>query len=306
MNEPTLSVVIPTYCRGQIVLETIRQFRACVDNGTELIIVDQTPELAEAELQEMTRLASEGAITWIRLPHPSIPAAMNVGLQRATGAAVLFLDDDIRLDGNLVPAHRAAQANPGLVAGQVLQPGEQPVELSSGQAFCFSSNTGAHIAEFMGGNFSVNREVALLLGGFDENFVGAAYRFEAEFAHRYVKKHGWILFDPRASVRHLAISTGGTRSNGHHLRTTAPHHSVGAYYYLMRVRPPWWWISALWRPVRAVRTRHHLRHPWWIPATLVAEARGLLWALGLMVRGPGLIQPAGRNIQNQPVRAIKD
>ena len=36
----------------------------------------------------------------------------------------------------------------------------------------------------MGGNFSVRRDIALRLGGFDEQFVRVAYNFEAEFAHR--------------------------------------------------------------------------------------------------------------------------
>ena len=34
------------------------------------------------------------------------------------------------------------------------------------------------INDFMGGNFSVRREIALKLGGFDEQFVSVAYNFE--------------------------------------------------------------------------------------------------------------------------------
>jgi hypothetical protein len=40
------------------------------------------------------------------------------------------------------------------------------------------------------------------------------------------------------------------------------------------------------RPCRAVITRYHLRHPWHIPTTLVAELGGMFWALSLYVRGP--------------------
>jgi len=35
-----------------------------------------------------------------------------------------------------------------------------------------------------------------------------------------------------------------------------------------------------------VATRHHLRRPWWIPLTLIAELRGMAWALALFLRGP--------------------
>jgi glycosyltransferase involved in cell wall biosynthesis len=272
------------------VLATIRQFRSCYPDQHELIIVDQTVDVPRALAEELARLDAEGTIRWLRLPKPSIPVAMNTGLLAARGEVVLFLDDDIELDASLVPAHIAAQQSGALVAGQVLQPGEFPVRLRPGQTFVFCSDTSRWISEFMGGNFSVTRAKALALGGFDENFVGAAYRFEAEFAHRFVAKHGKILFSPEASIRHLQLSTGGTRAHGHHLRTTRSAHSVGAYYYLMRVRPRHWRRKVLWRPLRAVRTRHHLRHPWWIPLTLLAELRGFFRAIGLLARGPKLVK----------------
>src|SRR4029078_2122533 len=86
----------------------------------------------------------------------------------------------------------------------------------------------------MGGNFSIERNRALNLGGFDENFVHVAYRFEAEFAARAIAAGEKIWFEPDASIRHIKASTGGPRSYGEHLTTIKPSHSVGEYYYLMR------------------------------------------------------------------------
>ena len=131
--------------------------------------------------------------------------------------------------------------------------------------------------------------MAIELGGFDENFVGAAYRFEAEFAHRFVAAYGPIRFEPRASIRHLAVASGGTRAYGHHLWTAAPAHSAGEYYYLLKSRVPGWLGKVLRRPFRSIRTRHHLRRPWRIPATIVAEARGFLLARKLLRHGPRVI-----------------
>ena len=271
-------------------LDTIRQFREFVPATVELIIVDQTLDVPKPIADEMTMLDANGSIRWLRLPKPSIPAAMNCGLLAASGEIVLFLDDDIELDGSLVPAHVAAQKDAALVAGQVLQPGEFPLRLRPGEKFHFCSDTKRWISEFMGGNFSVSRTKALALGGFDENFLGAAFRFEAEFAHRYLRENGKILFCPEASIRHLRLSAGGTRAHGHHLRTAKSAHSVGAYYYLMQVRPPHWFRKVFWRPIRSVRTRHHMRHPWWIPLTLLAEIRGFMRATWLLARGPKLIR----------------
>lgn len=284
-----VSVVIPSYRRGQVAIDSVNALLKLADPPDEILLVDQTsdhPESVEFRLGDMD---ARGQIRWIRLPKPSIPGAMNIGLCEARHDIVLFLDDDIIPGNELIAGHRSAQREADLVAGMVLQPGEAPCRVEQGQDFRFNSDSPRQIAEFMGGNFSVKRALAISLGGFDQNFVGAAYRFEAEFAFRFMSRFGPIHYDPRPVIHHLQIATGGTRAHGHHLRTSRPTHSVGAYYYLLRTRQPGWWRQMLWRPLRAVRTRHHLRRPWWIPPTLLAEFRGLLWAIRLNSAAPALI-----------------
>jgi glycosyltransferase involved in cell wall biosynthesis len=286
------SVVIPSYQRGRVALDSILALLALQRVPDEILLVDQTHEHPPEVQAQLAQLHDAGRIRWLRLPRPSIPAAMNRGLLEARGPVVLFIDDDIIPGAELVAAHVRAQSAPGVVAGQVLQPGQEPIPIRDGEEFRFNSTEPARVREFMGGNFSVNRDLAIRLGGFDENFIGAAFRFEAEFAHRYRAAHGLIRFEPAASIRHLAISSGGTRAHGHHLRTAGPAHSAGAYYFLLRTRDSGWLGAAIQRPLRAVRTRHHLRRPWWIPATLLAEFRGFLWARRLLRQGPKLIESA--------------
>ncbi|MGH9825374.1 MAG: glycosyltransferase family 2 protein, partial [Blastocatellia bacterium] len=153
----------------------------------------------------------------------------------------------------------------------------------------FCSDRPLTVTELMGGNFSIKRNLAMRLGGFDENFVRVAYRFEAEFAARAISSGEKIWFAPEASIRHLKASTGGTRAYGDHLRTINQSHSVGEYYYLLRSKGvSHRFLRIIKRPIRAVRTKHHLTHPWWIPLTLVAEALGLLWAVAIATRGQRL------------------
>jgi GT2 family glycosyltransferase len=294
LKGPAVSIVVPTYQRGVVVLASVRLLLGLEVPPGEILIVDQTavhPPEVEGALCELEKARK---IRWLRLAEPSIPHAMNVGLQKASLEILLFLDDDIVPEPGLVQFHRHAQQQADLVAGMVLQPGEQIVRLGPGDPFRFNSDATARVSEFMGGNFSIRRDVALALGGFDENFVGAAYRFEAEFAHRYVARHGQILYEPRAIIHHLQVASGGTRAHGHHLRTLRPTHSVGAYYELLRTQRPGWLRQILLRPLRAVRTRHHLRRPWWIPLTLVAELRGLLLALRLHRGGARLLSASSR------------
>lgn len=149
-----LSVVIPSYRRGEILLDTIRHLLTLSVLPCEILIVDQTeeypPEINEI-FQGLEKPAgkfptfgknSTGfskdwkksfqgleniAFRRIILSEPSIPHAMNVGLQEAKGEIVLFLDDDIIPDADLIFNHwKIHEEFPDAwaVAGRVLQPGE--------------------------------------------------------------------------------------------------------------------------------------------------------------------------------------
>ncbi len=286
MNSPLpLTVAIPTYGRDHILVETLEYLLALPVRAAEILVVDQTRvHDAQAEIR-LTELAGNGTIRWLRLEEPSIPAAMNRGLKAAGHDVVLFLDDDIRPEPGLVQAHHAAHQlhEDVLVAGKVLQSWNEGRDYSTETQFHFATNQPRWIQEFMGGNFSIRRSTAVALGGFDENFVRVAYRFEAEFAHRLLASGRRIYYEPAASLHHLKVSTGGTRTYGEHLTTWRPDHAVGAYYYGLRTGNL---RDFLTRPFRSVATRYHLRHPWQLPLTLLAEVCGMAWALALFARGP--------------------
>lgn len=283
------SVVIPTYGRDRVLVETVQRVLALDPPPAEVLVMDQSPSHAQDVAHTLAELDHAGSIRWIRLPKPSIPGAMNRGLELARHATVIYLDDDVAPVPGLVADHLAAQKGAGIVVGQVLQPGEDPTP-ADGPAFAFNSSAPQEIGEIIGCNFSVRRDLARTLGGFDERFVAVAYRFEQEFADRARRAGETILFAPAASIRHLRAPRGGTRTYGTHLRTARPNHSVGGYYYLLRARPRGWLSRLLRNPFRAVCTRHHLRRPWWILPTLIAEAGGLIWALCLVASGPKLLR----------------
>ncbi len=287
-----IDIVIPTYKRGERLLATLDSLEP--SPGSLVIVVDQTLDHPADVREQLEARSARGELQWLRLEHPSIPGAMNRGLLASRSPVVLFLDDDIVPHEGLYRAHVAAQRPPvGVVAGRVVQPwevGREPRFIPEGLSR-WASNRRAHVEEFAGGNFSVDRLLALAVGGFDENFVGAAYRYETEFAERVRGAGRTILFEPEASVRHLQEPAGGIRHYGHFLRTARPHHAVGEYYFLLRTRATEGRLARLLsHPLRAVATRHHLRAPWWIPVTLVAELRALAWALRLQRAGPRLIQ----------------
>jgi GT2 family glycosyltransferase len=219
---------------------------------------------------------------------------MNAGLLAARAELVLFVDDDVIPGAGLLAAHRRAHRADGVtvVAGRVVQPWDKS-SVTAGRN-PFAGERGAWVAEFIGCNFSLRREAALALGGFDEKFVRVAYRFEREFSDRVLAAGGGILFEPGAQLEHLRAGDGGTRAWGD--PWSSPGHAVGEYYYLMRSgRVSRRWRGILARPIRAISTRRHLRRPWLVPVTLAVEAAALLWALGLRLGPPRLIAGADRS-----------
>ncbi len=350
----SLSIVIPTYGRDNVLCDTIRALIALETRADEILVVDQTLEHESATAERLAAWEAEGRIRWIRHQPPGTVGAMNRGVLEARRDIVLFLDDDIVPDDNLIRGHvKAYEKHPEAwaVVGQVIQPedvGEKdnrefrgepqktqkdtegetagpilkssesnlfhspnsrfkypllcilrflrlpffsPSFLRQDLDFDFSGTDPAWVENVMAGNLSVRRERFLQLGGFDENFIPpVSYRFETEFAKRLIAAGGRIRFEPAASIRHLRVPSGGTRSRGSHLTSGSPIHGVGDYYFALRCGRGWQRLSyILRRPFREVCTRFHLRHPWWIPLKFVGELRAIWAALRLYRKGPKLL-----------------
>ena len=290
-----VSVVIPTYCREQVLLDTIRVVLDQKPVPMEVLVVDQSPGHETPVEQQLQAWHEEGRIRWVRLAEPSIPKSMNHGLRMATQPIVLFLDDDLTAATTLLDWHWKTHqqfSDAVAVVGQVLQPGEVPRDvpakgsrtgLRADLEFPFFRSEADWVSNVMAGNLSVKRDYALKIGGFDENFIGVAYRFETEFARRLIAGGGKIRFCPEASINHLRAERGGTRSTGSHLTSADPKYGVGDYYFALlsgasfaeKAR----YIGR--RPFREVTTRFHFRNPWYIPLKLLGECRAFVWALSL-------------------------
>jgi GT2 family glycosyltransferase len=295
-----ITVAIPTYNRGAIVAETVRRLLEIDPPPASIIVVDQSVE----ENEPLAAWHRQGRIRLIRLDKPSIPHAMNVALLAAITPVVLYIDDDVEPAAGLIAAHERAHSDESVwaVVGQILQPGEEPQHFDQPEddlEFHFNHDTGRFVTNVMAGNLSVKREHAIEIGGFDENYIGVAYRFETDFALRLVTAGGKVWFSPEAGLRHLKLASGGLRSYGDHRSSPSPAHSAGDYYFAIHHRPPLLRYT-LRRLRRNVMTRYHLTHPWSIPTKLIGELRGWMLARRLARAGPRLIDRNEPRVDHVP------
>ncbi len=282
-----ISVVIPTYKRERILLDTLDLVAALRQPGDEIVVMDQTPAHEPQTEEGLRRLAAAGTIRWYRRDKPSQCEAMNAAARLARGDLFLFLDDDVVPSEHLLEAHRQAFARDGNVVatgGQVLQPWNPgPVAHVSdfGHDFNTAYDQPCDILGPIGCNFGIRRTTYFAVGGMDENFSGSTYRNEAEMSYRIFRRTGVkVRFVPEAGLRHLKAE-GGTRAFG--AKDTWGHigGSIGDYYFALRSLPFLACLKhTLTRFVRAPLNRNTVRHPWLIPLLFLRETVAWFRAVG--------------------------
>lgn len=269
---PTIAVGIPTYRREQVLVDTIEQVLRQQYPPDEVIVVDQTPEHTPAVENYLSQRHAGHCIEWVRTPTPNLCAARNLILANTECEIVLYLDDDVIIPSDLIKCHRRSYIDdPELDAlgGQVYHRNRGVLEVSPS-----NPKEGTHPIRdidhrvedqyYIGCHYSVRRDAAIKVGGFDELFIGSAYWEEGDFAARLVRAGYKLCFDPFIWVTHLQSPAGGCRipKNNFH-----PQWSKTCNWFLYQFRygktGKGSWRKAIWQSLRAgPLLRENFLRPW--------------------------------------------
>lgn len=221
-NRIAVSLIIPTYGREGLLVNTLRCALAQDRDDCEIIVVDQTPSHEPATREFLHDNASR--IRLVELSRPSLTAARNAGLREARGDVVVFVDDDTTFEPDFLTRHLEAHGpGTGAVQGRVTEPSgiehAQPPWLNRWLRFSGGNNCDHDGSTncLTGCNFSVCREVLDTVGFFDERFVGVAVREETDFAMRVIAAGFRIRFCAGAAVFHHRSNSGGVGEGGNAL-----------------------------------------------------------------------------------------
>lgn len=245
MDNPVfLSIVIPTLNRYSYLTKTLEDFSHQSFQNFEILIVDQTDK---NKVQPVDFKGLDIRYVWSEIKSASL--ARNIGLSRAKGDVVLFLDDDIIIDHTeFLDAHIKHYKEQSFVgvSGAILNKDKafrsQRHPLSKSLRFgwlFFPINYNKQSAIFNGwaGNLSVRTNLAKKIGGMDQRFEKGAFREESDFCYRLCSRFGPLLYEPDAYIIHIGAAEGGLRQFSTRSRVRNQHHFDGMFYFLFKNIP---------------------------------------------------------------------
>jgi len=216
-----ITVVLPTLNRTDFLKQTLE----CLvvqkfEYPFEIIIVDQSLK-EDVLIQEFTKKYTFIKYYFIE-SFRGLPEARNFGWQQSTYNYILYLDDDITCEPNLLSEHFKSLQKPtvGIVAGGITEKFKENTNCKIGHFNYWTATPlrGFHLKSQKevihggGGNFSVKKEVIEKVNGIDEHLTkGAALFEETDFCLRVKKKGYQVFFNSEAHVFHLAAEIGGCR-----------------------------------------------------------------------------------------------
>jgi GT2 family glycosyltransferase len=209
----TVSVIVVTLNRPECVQQCLDCLRLQEPQPTQIVIIDASADDATAVV---TRAFAEVEYIRTDVGYGHMTKSRNLGLWRATGDVVVFIDDDaFAHDGWLAALIEPyANAQVGGVGGRALNnvPGEEARGIDRiGRLLANGTLTGNFAADpgrvievdhLIGCNMSWRRTVLIELGGLRDDYPGTEVREETDIALR-VRKLGYqLVFQPRAVVTH--------------------------------------------------------------------------------------------------------
>ena len=210
---PLISVIVPTYNRVdrlRQVIAALEQQHYPMDDYEVIVISDGSSDGTDAYL---TALRSPMRLQWFSQLNGGPAAARNAGINRAQGEFIVFVDDDVVAEPQLLAEHMRAHQNADrdlVVLGPLLSPDgfemspwvrwEQATLLSQYEAM-LRGDYEPTARQFYTGNASVRRSHILAVGGFDESFRRAE---DVELAYRLAGLGLGFVFKMQAVGMHYA------------------------------------------------------------------------------------------------------
>lgn len=214
---PRFSVVIPTYQRRAVVVESVRALAAQEFAPFEAIVVVDGSTDGSAE--SLRQLQLPFPLTVLEQVNSGRASAVNRGAAEARGEVLLVLDDDMEADPRLLAEHdRSHRAGADVVLGDIPLHPDSPRGLLGTAVGAWAEQRSRELGEgsktlelhdLLTGQMSIRRELFLGVGGFDGDFTrGGTFGMEdLDLGLRLASGGHRIEYNPAAISRQRYVVT---------------------------------------------------------------------------------------------------
>ncbi len=224
-----ITVAIQTYNRSAMLAETLRSLRdlRCPeDTDYEILVVDNNSNDGTPQVIEESRPMLAPRLRSAFEPRQGLSHARNRALQEAGGEIVSFIDDDVIVDPDWLSAVAAAfeEHAAAVVGGRsyLIFRAQRPAWLPEPYEFYLSRlDYGDRVIvgmdrDLYGLNFSVRRDMALHVGGFNPalgrcGLVSFHSGEESDLLRKIRACGGVVVYEPKAIVGHIVSPERLTR-----------------------------------------------------------------------------------------------
>lgn len=251
----SVSVIIPTFNRYEELIATLPQIATYIDEQSELIIFDQSTEYdPRQKISEIKTALGSVNFKFFHCKVPSVPLAWNTAASHAEKEILLFLDDDINVDFNVLDAHKKKYIEKPNIVGVA-----GGYYASSRDRIWVPSSRKGNATALAGVNVSIRADVFKKSGAassFKKPFAG----FDWELAEHISFKHGKLAVGDDILVFHRAPANGGCGNQS----VRDQNWYYGAYHnhflwmlsrklplFITRLPRHFYWISRYCVPKRA-------------------------------------------------------
>lgn len=211
MNTPSLSIIVPTHNRGDLLLKTLRALSAQTwpASAFEVLVVADSCEDDTDLVVEKYAARAPYQLRLLAHQARSAAATRNLGASQARGEMLLFLDDDVVPRPGLVRAHVEARHERGVVLGYskpVLPPRPDWFQYDARRWWEDTFKTIEQpdhrftYRDFFSGNVSMAAGLFHQVSGFDLSFTGRLEDYELGL--RMIKAGARMRYTPAAIGDH--------------------------------------------------------------------------------------------------------
>lgn len=221
INKINVSIILVSYNRKSFLEDTINYCLTQTFENFEIIVVDASEQKLRLSEEFISSCGKKlKYISWDEVGN--ISRQRNIGIKASSGDYLLFLDDDVKFEENLIEIilKRFSELNADALTGIIEashRKVSKEVNVYKKDPMMYLGQPSFHQNDFLvqtylisAACFAVKRKILLAIGGFDEQVQGV---FDDSDVGIRLTNAGYLVYhDNSFSVYHFAATNSGSRS----------------------------------------------------------------------------------------------